>query len=507
MSKFLNEYNDYIPLGYSILQKQNAIVGRLTANSWQLIAQSDGAWSDVIPPTTENIGTSKFREVVRLYFAATKITIGSYQACLADAFPQAIRLTAKTAGAVSAAVTIDGVTVTGAAGSSSSTANDNLRALFYALQDSADATIQGWSHSYNGTETIISTCKTIAANVACSGNANVTYSLHASAVLAGQRSAYATNDATYGYSVTTDLASGFVYYMEVDSRSFRIVTKCLSGVYGEIFATYADHVEALAVLPDSPRCTPIELVVGTWNDDATARGRLTHWWGIPFSTGYNAIPNVDTSSPSPVYSNANPDWHPFSGAAEALVVSDVGLHQCYWSGVSSQEFSHEITLRKLGISGTSGKLDNFRVAPLAVGTVAFDTHDGYQNSTRFMAGLNLADIRKWSGEEPNEACAWAAVPPGMASGAYSLAQAMDAATDYTAITLNTTAGLPTSGSVQIGLERIDYTGISGATITGPTRGADGTGKARHFVGDAVLAGQWFLKVNRSALCCGPLKPF
>lgn len=505
MSTHLNEYNDTIPLGYTITQTQNAIVSKLVANGWQLIAQSDGAWSDVIPPSTETIGTSKFREVVRLYFTGTAITIGSYQVCIADAFPQAIRLTAKTAGAVAAAVTINGVTVTGEAGSSGSTANENLRALFYALQDSADATIQGWGHSYNGTDTIISTCKTIAANVACSGNANVTYSLHASAVLAGQRSAYATNDTTYGYSVTTDLASGFVYYMEVDSRSFRIGTKCLSGVYGEIFATYADHVEALAVLPDSPRCTPIELVVGTWNDNATARGRLTHWWGIPFGTGYNAIPNVDTSSPSPVYSNENPDWHPFSGQAEALVVSDVGLHHTFYSGVSSQEFSREITFWKCGIGGTSGKIDGFRIAPLGSGPTSFDTT--YQNSARFMAGLNLPDVLKWQGTEPNEACAWAAVPPGMASGAYTLQQAMDAVTDYTAITLNTTAGLPSVGSVQVGLERIDYTGISGATITGPTRGADGTGKARHFTGDPVLTGQWFLKVNRSALCCGPVKPF
>ena len=507
MSNYISVYPDSVPLNQSISQMQAIIIGKLTACGWQQIAFSDGAWTDVIPPATETIGTSKFREVVRVYFTGTSITIGSYQVCIADAFPQAIMLTAKTAGAVAAAVTIDGVTVTGATGSSGSTANDNLRALYYALRDSADATIQGWTHTYNGTDTIISTRKTIAANVVCSGNANVAYSLHASAVLAGQRSAYATNDAGYGYSVTTDLASGFIYYMEVDSRSFRLGTKCLSGVYGEIFATYVDHAEALAVLPNSPRCTPIELVIGTSNNDSTARGRLTHWWGIPMASGYNAIPNVDTSSPAPVYWNTNPDWHPFSGSAESFAVSDVGLHHCGYSGTGTQEFSREVTLGKLGISRVSGQTDAFRVAPLASGPVSFDTYAGYQTSTRFIAGLNLSDIRKWSGSEPNEACAWAAVPPVMAPSAYTLQQAMDAATDYTAITLNTTAGLPPTGSVQIGLEKIDYAGISGATLTGPTRGADGTGKARHFVGDPVLSGQWFLKVNYSALCCGPVKPF
>lgn len=506
MSAYLNEYNDSIPFGYSILQTQNTIVGKLTDNGWQMIAQSDGAWSDVIPPATEAIGTTKFREVVRIYFTGTTITVGSYQVCIADAFPQAIRLIAKTAGAVAAAVTIDGVTVTGAAGSSSSTANDNLQALFYALQDSTDATIQGWSHTYNGTDTITSTRKIIAANVTCSGNANVTCSLQTSAVT-GQRSAYATNDANYGYSLTTDLASGFIYYMEVRSRTFRIGTKCLSGVYGEIFASYVDHAEALSVLPNSPRCTPIELVIGAGIDNSMARGRLTHWWGIPYGTGYNPIPNVDTSSPNPVYGNQNPDWHPFTGQAKAFTVSDVGLHQCSYTSYSNQEFSREITFGKLGIGGTSGLLDVFRIAPIGSGPVSFDTSANYQNSSRFIAGINLTDILKWSGSEPNETSAWAAVPDGMVPSGYTLQQAMDATTSYTAITLNTTVGLPPAGSVQIGLERIDYTGVSGNTITGPTRGADGTAKARHFVGDPALPGQWFLKLNRSALCCGPRKPF
>ncbi len=49
----------------------------------------------------------------------------------------------------------------------------------------------------------------------------------------------------------------------------------------------------------------------------------------------------------------------------------------------------------------------------------------------------------------------------------------------TTLTVNTTAGFPASGSVQIGTEIIDYTGKTDATFTGCTRGARGTVAAVH----------------------------
>ena len=112
MSDHLASYYDTIPLGYTITQMQNVLVGNLTTNGWQLLAQSDGAYSDLIPPSTETIGTDKFREVTRIHFSSnTAIVIGGgYQVCIADAYPQSIRLTALTAGAVTPSVTIGGVT-------------------------------------------------------------------------------------------------------------------------------------------------------------------------------------------------------------------------------------------------------------------------------------------------------------------------------------------------------------------------------------------------------------
>lgn len=55
----------------------------------------------------------------------------------------------------------------------------------------------------------------------------------------------------------------------------------------------------------------------------------------------------------------------------------------------------------------------------------------------------------------------------------------------TTITLTSTSGLPTVGSVFIGSERIDYTGISSNDLTGCTRGSNNTTAASHSNGDTV----------------------
>tara|TARA_S200002703_G_scaffold32531_1_gene28348 strand:+ start:242 stop:2374 length:2133 start_codon:yes stop_codon:yes gene_type:complete len=57
----------------------------------------------------------------------------------------------------------------------------------------------------------------------------------------------------------------------------------------------------------------------------------------------------------------------------------------------------------------------------------------------------------------------------------------------TTITLTSTTGFPTSGSVQIDSEIIAYTGISGNDLTGCTRGSQSTTPASHSNGAAVTA--------------------
>lgn len=512
MSTYLASYFDAIPLGYEIIQMQNVFVGNLTANGWQLLAQVDGlgGYSDLIPPATEPIGTSQFREVVRIYFPNnTTITIGSYQVCIADAYPQSIRLTAKTAGEVQAGVTIGGVTVLGAMGSAGSTANDNLRALFYALKDSVDATITGWAYDYNGTDTLICTNKTVAAMVTCSGNTNVNYFAHAQSVLNGSRSGRATIDATYGYSVTMDLTNGFVYYMDIFSRSFSLSTKCLSGVTGPIFASYADHTESTTIMPLGGPCTPMELWVGK-SDAASGRAyaKPTHWWAIGYT--YYSKPESLAATTTTVGSTVDDgDAHPFTGAINPTIPTDAWLTFDNAVGFS---YPLEVVFGELSnVEIQAGNSSDIRMAAAyrVSGVRTENASEFYSVAShmtyRFMGGANLPDIAKWHGTEPNEAAALCKVQPPLSTYP-TLAQALDATTAYSSILLSSTAGLPIPGSLIIGTEGYTYTGVSGASVTGVARGANGTVQARHFVGDVVSPAVWFLKVNNGAVCCGPTAP-
>ena len=513
MSTYLGAALDSIPLGYTILQMQNAIVGQLTSRGWQLLAQVDGDHSDVIPPVTETIGTSTFREVVRLYFPNnTTLTIGSYQACIANAYPQSILLTAKTAGAVQAGMTINGVTVLGAVGSSSSTANQNLQALYYALMDSVDPTIQGWSYSYNGADKLICTAKVPAAMVACSGNGNVTYSALGASVLAGARSGFVNNDVGQGYSVTVDLTNGFVYYMDIFSRSFKLGTRCLSGIYGPIFASYMDHATALAWVPDATQCTPIELVIGQQYDAISYSGKVTHWWSIPAGYGTRAIPAVETTYMMGNGENA-PEFNPWSGRGTPLQVTDspLNLTQFYGSQLLSKMMGELIFNACANVtSGNAIPYGKYKVLPVgsvskSIADLSFASYGCYQNCLRFTPEFSLPDIALWSGTEPNESAGMGQVVPAPSSYP-TLAQALDATTAYSSILLSSTAGLPSAGAVIIGTEEITYTGLSGNSITGTTMGANGTARSRHFVGHVVSPVAWFLKVNNGAFCCGPNKP-
>jgi len=500
-----------IPLSCTITQMQNILVGHLTDNGWQLLSQSDGNYSDLIPPSAESIGTTKFREVTRIYFPNnTNIVIGGYQACIADAYPQSIRLTALTAGAVTPSVTIDGVTVSGATGSSSSTANDNLQSLYYALRDSTNATITGWDHWYNGSDTIICTKKTITASVTCSA-ANVTYAAHAAPVQSGALSGYAAVDATFGPSVTIDLTNGFVYYMSVFSRTFTLATKCLSGTYGPIFASYIDHGYAIDVCPGEGWCTPIELAMGNSSSNKpTADVRFLHQWAIPLYYTHTIIPNQSTAAKlsSPVY-----EFNPWTGHGSPQKPTDCTTSYTGYSVASYNNWETASSFGAIGLEWESGYIlsQMFKILPVAFGGSNHNMYSSsdYQRSVRWTPPMQLPDIYKWIGSEPNETSCLA--NPQQAVGVngegITLEEALDASSDYSTLLLSTTTGLDSAGVVIIKKEAFTYSGTSGGnTLTGVVRGANGTTKVRHFVDDQVEPGTWFMKLNGAAMCCGPTQP-
>jgi hypothetical protein len=94
----------------------------------------------------------------------------------------------------------------------------------------------------------------------------------------------------------------------------------------------------------------------------------------------------------------------------------------------------------------------------------------------------------------------------------TLAANLDDTTAYTTITLNSTTGtdgktLAAAGFVVLGQEVFQYTGTSGGnTLTGVTRAYNATPQVRHFIGDPVAQGGWFVKINGGYIYAGIPRP-
>ena len=85
-------------------------------------------------------------------------------------------------------------------------------------------------------------------------------------------------------------------------------------------------------------------------------------------------------------------------------------------------------------------------------------------------------------------------------GAFTTVLSADINAVTTTITLNDTSQLPSSGDsfILIGTEEIQYTGISGNTLTGVTRGVRNTTAASHSAGATVTNTSGFVAWNQSA---------
>lgn len=495
MSNFLNFYSALVSLGGTPTDIQTEIVGHLTTNNWQVVASSAGVSTDLIPPATETTGDGVFHEVVRLYFTGTDITIGSYQRTIADAIPQRIRIYAGVGGAVSAACTIDSVTITGAAGSGGSTANDNLSALYVALKSSVDIVITAWDFWYNGTDTIIATNKTIQANKTFSCNANTNISMQNDSVLSGATSDSALVSKAYGFSVNIDLINGFIYFLQINSRSFSLAIKTVSAYYGPIYATYLDHTASIAATPFG--CSPVELTIGSYTtNDSAFLYTFTHYWGMG-GNGYSYHTNTNTGTSSNYSICNNFAYHPFSGGAMPLTITDT----FYVYGTPPA-----FTGRELGLVNNAN-LGGFAVINLGNDYYTLQNANSYW-PIFFPVFIN-EDIYKWNGTQTNENLFLISTIKGVGTvgDTNNLAEDLDNTTAYTSLTLNSTSEFSSAGGYgSIGLELFSYTGIAGNQLLGVTMGLYGSLRKNHFIGDAVLPARWFVKINNGAMLAGSVKP-
>ena len=204
------------------------------------------------------------------------------------------------------------------------------------------------------------------------------------------------------------------------------------------------------------------------------------------------------------------DFNPWTGHGSPYKPTD--SINCY-TGYATHSYVTANPPQILAVLGlaTDSDLDPvsniFKIMPLAfAGNILYSS---YQAGNRFMRSFLCPDIHKWSGTEPNEAsCVAHLMPPiGTNGSGTTLAQAMDDITMYNSLTVSDTSGLPAQGTVVVGAEAISYSGLSGGnTLTGCTRGANGTTKIRHFIGDTLKIATWFLKINNGALCWGASAP-
>lgn len=120
----------------------------------------------------------------------------------------------------------------------------------------------------------------------------------------------------------------------------------------------------------------------------------------------------------------------------------------------------------------------------------------------FIPAISIEDWYKFHGTAVDENLQFCAD----SAPATTLKTDLERLATYTAIELESAAGLPPKGLVIIEGEAIEYTGLSGNTLTGCTRAKYATKQEKHFKGCPVFLGLWFIKINGGAIFAGHQKP-
>lgn len=453
---------------------------------------------DIIPPSYEVIGNADAYDVLRLSFTSNSISFSSLQYSTYYT-PQVIALWGKTAGAVYAGVTLNGATVNGAVGSSSASATDNLRSLYEAIKSSANTNFTDWDWEYqipspqnadDGSVYIYGTKKVGAPWITMTPNSNVngtTISGPASAMVQGTTMFDTTNTTIY-----TDLIDGFIYYLQICSRGIALATKTTSSFYGPIHACYGNNTKAVAAVPNSGfalRCSPIELLVG-WDDISANSGssaRPSHVWAISNQT-IKGITN--TAQGGNTY---DVSWGtPFGKGRVRGKILDYYMHWGYYQ-------NYNVNLYGSGLfSGASSVGNDYQIH--RVNSIGETIGSPDSSLVPVTPALDITDWYKFVGTATEEALLLAA------DTVISNTLASTISSSDSVISVTSIAGFQSAGWIVIEGEIIQYTGVSGNSFIGCTRGKSNTIATAHFSGDLVCQGLWFTKINGGALLCGFTEP-
>lgn len=462
----------------------------------------------VIPPSGETIGDSHARECVRFEINNTGTTLTTHPVMqLLTDHPFSILLYEKTAGAVACAVTINGATVTGATGTGGSTAAQNLRALYEAIRESADANFTAFDwywlpapaqNANDSTAQIVGVQKTPASNPSFSVNANTNgqaMGLYAKAGVQGING----YKIIAAHQLTIDLANGFIVFWQLNSRSLHFGIKTNVAYNGGIHACYGDHTKALASMPSGMgvHVTPIELVVGIDNGSTSTSslGCFAKTWAVSASK-----PIGFASGYWPAITNGY-GGHPFSNAGWRDRFMDSAHNTDLYSASPGVLQGSSIWT---GVDAVGNDFQVHRVQ--FMGGWSYTTTAAFYNSqsvTFYAPPLDIPDWYKFTGTASNEALVVIADNVQYST----ITSNLDATTLYTTLSVaDGTKFSATGGEVIVDDEIFTYTGVSSNTLTGVTRGVYGSVKAKHYSGDRCSQGLWFTVINGTALFAGYIKP-
>ena len=505
MSQFLGFPNALVPLGVSTLEVHNLWKTLLQAHGYQVKGEQVSTKPyalDVIPPASEPIGNADAYEFLRIFTNDNTVGFAPRKRWLRG-YPQMVRISAATAGAVTITATLAGAVVS-FAGSSGATATDNLMGLFAAIKASTNPawTAYAWELSFPppqnandtaiyilGTKNAVTTADTITGT-------NVTAAVLAVPVPAGTDQPDAT--APGAQTMPIDLVNGFIYYLQICSRGLALAIRTNAAYSGALHACWADHDKALAALPrEAAYATPIELVVGV-DDDATncdGRGLVASPWLLPALTGtanlassYNAGAPVSGRFLRGEIQDCvgSPNVYTYNPGVVGRSVQLLGS----FLFTDADQVGNDFQVHRVGASGYTpiftGSLSS--PSPAEVIWPPFIVDDWYK-----FVGTAVDENLLVIADSVNTA-------------------RLAAEVDATAITLpvDDLSVFQPSGFACIGNEFVQYAARSGASgagqLTGCTRGTYGTQAARHYPGERISQGLWFVKINGSALLAGYVKP-
>lgn len=310
-------------------------------------------------------------------------------------------------------------------------------------------------------------------------------------------------------SVSCDYATGFIYYLSIHERSLILATKTTTDFYGPISGSWADN-QAIAS-QSNPELHLQELYVSSIPDSiyGTVKLSTTHLQGY---IANSQVTSIEDSTYTAFNYNSTSDSSSEMGV-DILTLRTPYAHQplrqydfrrgdrTEFSDLDGNAFP---VYNSLGVTGYVLSLNNFDISNTKVlgQSVSFGNNSGYTRrfSLANYPSFQLDDVYVFLSTATNESLhliRFVTISDSLASSITDSDVSMP---------LNDAASFPDEGTVILGGEVVSYSGKSGNTLTGLSRGRYGTTASSHDSATEVFAARWFVKINNGALLAGFTRP-